>query len=118
VEQRGADHSDTRADEPSCSPTTSGRHWSTWLHLDLDGDTVDAAHRGFLLALAHLALDDGKVSRTEKAELTATTEMLGVPTKLVTATLDAAGAVRHERLSTGLSGTQGWPPSLCWSGGA
>jgi DNA polymerase-3 subunit epsilon len=69
---------------------------------DLDGDAVDAAHRGFLLALAHLAVDDGKVSRTEKAELTATAEMLGVPTKLVIATLDAAEAARHERLSTGL----------------
>jgi DNA polymerase-3 subunit epsilon len=69
---------------------------------DLDGDAVHAAHRGFLLALAHLALDDGKVSRAEKAELTATAEMLDVPTKLVTATLDAAEAARHERLSAGL----------------
>jgi DNA polymerase-3 subunit epsilon len=69
---------------------------------DLDGDAVDAAHRGFLLALAHLALDDGKVSRVEKAELAAAAEMLGVPTKLVTAVLDAAEAARHERLSAGL----------------
>jgi DNA polymerase-3 subunit epsilon len=69
---------------------------------DLGGDAVDAAHRGFLLALAHLALDDGRVSRAEKAELTVTAELLGVPTKLVTATLDAAEAARHERLSAGL----------------
>ncbi|MGY2003978.1 exonuclease domain-containing protein [Blastococcus sp. SYSU DS1024] len=69
---------------------------------DLDGDAINAAHRGFLLALAHLALDDGKVSRAEKAELTVTAELLGVPTKLVTATLDAAEAARHERLSAGL----------------
>ncbi|WP_167761517.1 histone-like nucleoid-structuring protein Lsr2 [Blastococcus sp. CT_GayMR19] len=69
---------------------------------DLDGDAVHAAHSGFLLALAHLALDDGKVSRAEKAELTTTAEMLDVPTKLVTATLDAAEAARHERLSAGL----------------
>jgi DNA polymerase-3 subunit epsilon len=69
---------------------------------DLNGDAVEAAHRGFLLALAHLALDDGKVSRAEKAELTAIAEMLDVPTKLVTATLDAAEAARHERLSAGL----------------
>lgn len=68
----------------------------------LDGDAVAAAHRGFLLALAHLALDDGKVSRAEKAELTATAELLDVPTKLVTATLDAAESARHERLSVGL----------------
>lgn len=69
---------------------------------DLDGDAVDAAHRGFLLALAHLALDDGKVSRTEKAELTTTAELLGVPAKRVTVTLDAAEEARHERLSAGL----------------
>jgi DNA polymerase-3 subunit epsilon len=61
-----------------------------------------SATRGSLLALAHLALDDGKVSPTEKAELTATAEMVGVPTKLATATLDAAGAAPHERLSAGL----------------
>jgi len=68
----------------------------------LDGDAVEAAHRGFLLALAHLALDDGKVSRAEKTELTATAELLGVPEKLVSATLDDAEAARHERLSAGL----------------
>ncbi|WP_029429682.1 histone-like nucleoid-structuring protein Lsr2 [Blastococcus sp. URHD0036] len=68
----------------------------------LDSDAVAAAHRGFLLALAHLALDDGRVSRAEKAELTATAALLDVPTKAVTAVLDAAEAARHERLSAGL----------------
>ena len=68
----------------------------------LDGDAFAAAHRGFLLALAHLALDDGRVSRAEKAELTATAVLLDVPAKEVTAVLDAAEAARHERLSAGL----------------
>jgi DNA polymerase-3 subunit epsilon len=68
----------------------------------LDGDAVEAAHRGFLVALAHLALDDGKVTRAEKAELTATAELLDVPAKEVTAVLDAAEAARRERLSAGL----------------
>jgi DNA polymerase-3 subunit epsilon len=69
---------------------------------DLDGETVDAAHRGFLLALAHLALDDGKVTRAEKAELTATAELLDIPTTVVTTVLDAAEDARHARLSAGL----------------
>src|SRR4051794_7134842 len=69
---------------------------------DLDAQAVAAAHRGFLLALAHLALDDGRVSRAEKAELTATAELLGVPVNAVTAVLDAAERARHARLSAGL----------------
>lgn len=69
---------------------------------DLDGDAVDAAHRGFLLALAHLALDDGKVTRAEKIELTHTAELLDIPTTVVTAVLDAAEDARHARLSVGL----------------
>ncbi len=69
---------------------------------ELGGDAVAAAHRGFLRALAHLALDDGRVSRAEKAELTATASLVDVPAKEVTAVLDAAEAARHERLSAGL----------------
>jgi DNA polymerase-3 subunit epsilon len=69
---------------------------------DGDGDAVAAAHRGLLLALAHLALNDGRVSRAEKAELTATAALLDVPAKEVNAVLDAAEAARHERLSAGL----------------
>ncbi|TKJ29882.1 hypothetical protein A6V29_19185 [Blastococcus sp. CCUG 61487] len=66
---------------------------------DLDDAAVAAAHRGFLLALAHEALDDGKVTRAERAELTHIAELLGVPTKVVTAVLDAAEHARHQRLS-------------------
>jgi DNA polymerase-3 subunit epsilon len=69
---------------------------------DLDAEAVAAAHRGFLLALAHLALNDGRVSRAEKAELTATAGLLDVPVSEVTAVLDAAERARHTRLSAGL----------------
>ncbi|WP_216870638.1 exonuclease domain-containing protein [Modestobacter excelsi] len=69
---------------------------------DLDAQAVAAAHRGFLLALAHLALDDGRVSRAEKAELTATADLLDVPVNVVTAVLDAAEGARLARLSAGL----------------
>jgi DNA polymerase-3 subunit epsilon len=68
----------------------------------LDRAAIKAAHRGFLLALAHLAMDDGRVSRAEKAELTTTAALLDVPAKEVTAVLDAAEAARHARLSEGL----------------
>ncbi|SER25024.1 DNA polymerase-3 subunit epsilon [Actinokineospora terrae] len=68
----------------------------------LDDAGVAAAHRGFLLSLAHLAVDDGWVSRVEKAELTSTAALLGVPEKELTAVLDAAEAARLARLSAGL----------------
>jgi DNA polymerase-3 subunit epsilon len=42
------------------------------------------------------------VSRAEKAELTATAELLDVPVNVVTAVLDAAEQARHARLSAGL----------------
>jgi DNA polymerase-3 subunit epsilon len=69
---------------------------------DLDEAAVAAAHRGFLLALAHEALDDGKVTRAERAELAHIAQLLDVPTKTVTAVLDAAEQARHQRLSAGL----------------
>lgn len=63
---------------------------------------VAAAHRGLLLSLAHVALYDGKVSRTEKAELVTTAGLLDVRETLVTDVLDAAEAARHARLSADL----------------
>jgi DNA polymerase-3 subunit epsilon len=68
----------------------------------LSPDDVAAAHRGFLLALVHLALDDGKVIRAEKAELLATAALLDVPAGVVTDLLDTAEAARHARLSAEL----------------
>ncbi|GLW90426.1 exonuclease domain-containing protein [Actinokineospora globicatena] len=69
---------------------------------DLDDSGVAAAHRGFLLSLAHLALDDGRVSRAEKAELTTVAGLLGVAQAELTAVLDDAEAARVSRLSADL----------------
>lgn len=66
-----------------------------------DEDRV-SANRSLLLALSHLALEDGMVSRAEKAELVAVSEMLGQPKSVLANTLDQAEAARHERLSAGL----------------
>ena len=69
---------------------------------ELDAHAVSAAHQGFLLALAHLALDDGKISRAEKADLTAVAELLGAPAALLTHLLDAAEGARQMRFSADL----------------
>jgi DNA polymerase-3 subunit epsilon len=63
---------------------------------------VAAAHRGFVLALAYLALDDGKVSRNEKFELTMVSELLDVDKKILESLLKVAEAAREARLSAGL----------------
>jgi DNA polymerase-3 subunit epsilon len=68
----------------------------------LETADVEAAHRAFLLSLAHTALDDGKVSRAEKAELDSVATALGLDKKLVANVVDAAEAARDARLSEGL----------------
>lgn len=60
------------------------------------------ANRAFVLALAHEALDDGKVTRAERAELSHIAGVLDVPAKAVSAFLDQAERARHHRLSVGL----------------
>ncbi|BEP13916.1 hypothetical protein acdb102_22270 [Acidothermaceae bacterium B102] len=69
---------------------------------DLAGSQVTAAHRGFLLALAHLASDDGRITHAERDELRATASLLHLPDSLVADVLDEAETARHERLSSGL----------------
>lgn len=67
------------------------------------GDTDrQAAHRALVLALARLALEDGKVSRPERAELTAVTATLSVPLKFVAELLERAEHARHTLMSAGL----------------
>ena len=61
-----------------------------------------AAHVAFVLALAHLAIDDGLVTRTERNELKAVSELLELRDTVVTKVLDHAEAARHTRLSIGL----------------
>lgn len=51
---------------------------------------VEAAHRGFLLALAHKAFDDGKVTRGEREELNSICELLGLPGSVVQNVLNHA----------------------------
>lgn len=69
---------------------------------ELDAHAVAGAHQGFLLALGHLAMDDGKVSRAEKAELNTVAGLLGTPSSLLTHLLDQAEAAREMRLSARL----------------
>ena len=70
---------------------------------------VVAANRAFVLALAHEALDDGKVSRGERAELVTVAALLGVDPKVVPALLDRAEIARERRLSDGLAPLpEGW----------
>lgn len=69
---------------------------------ELSPADIEQANRGFLLALAHEALDDGKVSQAERAELYAIAELLGVAKKVVLTVVERAEAARHARLSEGL----------------
>ncbi|MRG60674.1 hypothetical protein GE115_12460 [Agromyces sp. CFH 90414] len=63
---------------------------------------VAATHRAFILALAHRALDDGHVSKVERAELHALAELVGVPKAVVVETIKHADAARAARMSAGL----------------
>lgn len=69
---------------------------------ELSETDVTAAHTALLLALAHKALDDGHVSRDERAQLEATATSLRLPAKLVLDLIKAADAARAARLSAGL----------------
>ncbi len=66
-----------------------------------DADRM-SANRSLLLALSHLALEDGVVSRVEKAELLRVSGMLELPGNLLAELIDQAERARLERLSVGL----------------
>lgn len=63
---------------------------------------VQAAHEAFLLALAHRAVDDGRISNDERRELKTVASLLGVADSKVKHVLDRADAARHARLGAGL----------------
>lgn len=63
---------------------------------------VAAANQAFVLALAHAALDDGKVTRAERAELQTISDLLGVDGKIIPVLLERAELARYERMSAGL----------------
>ena len=74
-----------------------------------DEDRMSANH-SLLLALSHLALQDGMVSRVEKAELVRVSGILGLPDRVLVDLLDQAESARLERLSAGLGPLpDGWP---------
>lgn len=63
---------------------------------------IAAANQAFVRALAHAALQDGKVTRAERAELQAVADLLGVSEKVIPALLDQAEYARNQRMSDGL----------------
>lgn len=69
---------------------------------ELTAEEIHSANRSFLLALAHIAFDDGVISRSERAELNTTADLLGLKRTLVAEVLEHAEAARNERMSQGL----------------
>ena len=63
---------------------------------------LSTIHRAFILALAHRALDDGHVSRDERAELHQVASALGVPRDVVVSVIARADSARSTRLGAGL----------------
>lgn len=77
---------------------------------ELSPADTSAAHEAFLLALAHRAVDDGRVSHDERRELRTIASLLGVAETKVKRVLDRADAARHARLSAGLGALPApWP---------
>ncbi|WP_255608387.1 histone-like nucleoid-structuring protein Lsr2 [Micromonospora sp. PLK6-60] len=76
----------------------------------LTREQVDAAHRGFLLALSHKAIEDGKVTRDERQELLAAAQALGFTDGIVKAVLDEARSALAEQRGKGcLPLPNSWP---------
>lgn len=69
---------------------------------ELSPSDVRAAHEAFLLALAHRAVDDGRISHDERRELKTVASLLGVAHTKVKHVLDQADAARQARLSARL----------------
>lgn len=78
----------------------------------LTSHDITSANQAFTLALAHAALEDGKVTRGERTELQQISDLLGVNTKVIPALLDRAEAARNERMSANLK-----PLPADWSHG-
>lgn len=77
---------------------------------ELDAHAIAQTNRAFVLALAHEAVADGKVTRAEKAELLSAAELLDVESRSVSGLLDRAEAYRHGKLGAGLPPLpHGWP---------
>lgn len=72
------------------------------LEYGLTANDLVAANTGLLLALAHRALEDGRVSVAERADLLTVARLLRLPESLVRQVLDQAERARHSRLGAGL----------------
>ncbi|NQX04820.1 MULTISPECIES: histone-like nucleoid-structuring protein Lsr2 [unclassified Rathayibacter] len=79
----------------------------------LSAADVASAHTAFLQALAHRALDDGRVSQSERQQLLALAALLSVPAGSVKTLIDRADGARIARLSAGLG-----PLPRIWAHGA
>ncbi|NNU27780.1 exonuclease domain-containing protein [Isoptericola sediminis] len=69
---------------------------------ELGSDEVASAHHAFVTALAHRALDDGHVSRDERAELSTIAEILDVEPMTLRRIISHADEARAARLSADL----------------
>lgn len=64
--------------------------------------SIQTAHRAFILALAHRAIDDGHVLHDERTQLHTIAEMLDVPKRIVLDVIRHADDARSVRLGAGL----------------
>lgn len=73
-------------------------------------DDVTAANQAFVLVLAHAALEDGKVTPAERAELQAISGVLGVSQGIIPVLLERAELARLARMSAVLGELpENWP---------
>lgn len=69
---------------------------------ELSVHDIVATNRAFVLALAHEALSDGKVTRAERTELISVADLLAVHATIVPELLEKAEGARHARLGANL----------------
>ena len=69
---------------------------------ELSADAIAATHTGLVLAMAHLALDDGRVTRDERQQLLSVCSILDVSETILHRLLDRAEVARNARLSADL----------------
>ena len=67
---------------------------------ELSRDEIKAAHRGFLITLAHKALADATVTREEREEMKRIAHLLNLPENVVTEAISNARSSRHARHAT------------------
>jgi DNA polymerase-3 subunit epsilon len=70
---------------------------------ELAADDVQAAHRGFVIALAHKAVEDGRVTREERDELKTIARLLDLSDAVVTDSISAARELAAAAAGVGLA---------------